>query len=264
MTPDSQKRLFSVFFRFNAVCGLILLLVLFLVLFLAFGCARVSPPPTAPPGYPKPYKVLGKWYQPIPNAKGFRQRGVASWYGKKFHGKKTASGEIYDMHAVSAAHKTLPLHTHVRVHNLNNNKEVVVRINDRGPFVRGRIVDLSYSAAKQIGIVGPGTARVEIVALGAAKTPEAKSDTGRSYVPVDYYSGDFTIQVGAFKDRSNAQRLKKKLDQTYKNAHISVYDSGKEVLYRVRVGRSSTLEQAIAYESFLIKKGYKDAFVIAE
>lgn len=230
---------------------------------LFYGCERAAPP-KKPPGYPKPYKVLGKWYQPIPHAKDFRQRGKASWYGKKFHGRKTASGEIYDMYAVTGAHKTLPLQTYVRVRNLNNNKEIDVRINDRGPFVRGRIIDLSYTAAKRIGIVGPGTAPVEIVALGTVETSKGGKDGVRSYRPADYFKGNFTIQVGAFKIRRNAERIKKKLDEAYKSAHISVYQSGDETFYRVRVGRSSTLEKAMEYEAYLIKNGYPEAIVIAE
>ena len=111
--------------------------------YLISGCTTTSnPPPKKPAGYPKPYKVFGKWYQPLPDSKGFRQRGIASWYGKDFHGKKTSNGETYDMYAMTAAHKTLPLGTYVRVHNLENNRTLEVRINDRGPFVRGRIIDL--------------------------------------------------------------------------------------------------------------------------
>jgi hypothetical protein len=119
------------------------------------GCATSQPPPQKPAGYPKPYKVFGKWYQPLPDSKDFRQRGIASWYGKDFHGKKTSNGEIYDMYAMTAAHKTLPLGTYVRVHNLENNRKLEVRINDRGPFVRGRIIDLSYTAAKNLDSSGP-------------------------------------------------------------------------------------------------------------
>ncbi len=249
------KRSFSVFFK--------IIIGPTVIFFVFYGCDRAAPP-KAPPGYPKPYKVLGKWYQPIPHARDFRQRGEASWYGKKFHGKKTSSGEIYDMYAVTAAHKTLPLQTYVRVRNLNNNKEIDVRINDRGPFVRGRIIDLSYTAAKQIGIVGPGTAPVEIVALGSADTSEKEKNGARTYRPGDYYKGNFTIQVGAFKIKGNAERLKEKLDKTYKNAHISVYQSGDETFYRVRVGKSSTLEQAMEYEAYLIQNGYPEAMVIAE
>ncbi len=232
-----------------------------------WGCSTTtstttSPPPKQKPGHPKPYKVFGKWYQPLPDAKGFRQHGIASWYGKDFHGKKTSNGEIYDMYAMTAAHKTLPLGTHVRVHNLENGSKVDVRINDRGPFVRGRIIDLSYTAAKKIGIVGPGTADVEIYALGSPSMTDG--GTSRSYVQSDLYSGNFTFQVGAFLNRDNAERLKRELAQTFKNAHITVYDNGEQIYYRVRVGKVSNLKQADQYEAYLIQNGFPDAFVVAE
>ena len=207
---------------------------------------------------------MGNWYQPLYDAKDFVQVGKASWYGKKFHGRKTANGEIYDMHAISAAHKTLPIGTYVSVYNLNNNKKIVVRINDRGPFVRGRIIDLSYAAAKKIGIVGPGTAKVKIVALGVAGESEPKTDKRRTYVPVNYYAGNFTFQVGAFCDRQNAERFREKLSQQYKNAHITTYDDGDAIYYRVRLGECSNLEQAAEYEKYLNKNGFDDAFVVAE
>ena len=233
------------------------------LLCLVLGCAASAPPPPQKPsGYPKPYKVFGKWYQPLPDAKGFRQRGIASWYGKDFHGKKTSNGEIYDMYAMTAAHKTLPLGTHVRVHNLENDQRVDVRINDRGPFVRGRIIDLSYTAANRIGIVGPGTARVEVIAL-ATPTP---SGSGNQSVArsVDLHSGSFTFQIGAFVNRDNAERLTALLNKKYKNAHISVYDRGDQIFYRVRVGRFTTLEQAEAQESILVRDGYPNLFIVAE
>lgn len=245
-------------------CRLILTFVLFV--FLIYGCASSTPrsqaPPPSKPGYPKPYKVLGKWYQPLPHSEGFRQRGIASWYGRDFHGKKTSNGEIYNMYAMTAAHKTLPLGTYVQVVNRQNNRSVVVRINDRGPFVRGRIIDLSYTAAKDIGIVGPGTARVDLVALGR---PAASAGSSAStYIQDDYYSGNFTFQVGAFLNPENAERLKRKLDRTYKNAHIAEYDNGVNIFYRVRVGKVSTLQQAEEYEAYLIQNGFPDAFVVAE
>ena len=245
--------------RFLPLIGIFLLLVLWAC---ASSTPSSSPPPKQPPGYPKPYKVWGKWYQPLPDAKGFRQRGIASWYGKDFHGKKTSNGEIYNMYAMTAAHKTLPLGTHVRVHNLENGKKTDVRINDRGPFVRGRIIDLSYTAAKKVGLVGPGTARVEIYALGSPASTDG--GTNRSYVQQDLYSGNFTFQVGAFLNRENAERLKRELAQSYKNAHITEYDNGEQIFYRVRVGRVTTLEQATKYEEYLIQNGFPDAFVVAE
>ena len=234
-----------------------------LLINIIFGCTTTrEPPPKQPAGYPKPYKVFGKWYQPLPDSKGFRQRGIASWYGKDFHGKKTSNGEIYNMYAVTAAHKTLPLGTYVRVHNFENGREIKVRINDRGPFVRGRIIDLSYTAAKDIGIVGPGTARVEVVALGTPVSTDGGSST--AYVQGDYYSGNFTYQVGAFVNRENAERHKRILAKKYKNAHIAVFDRGDQIFYRVRVGKFSSLEEAVKQELILIEDGYTDAILIAE
>ena len=259
MNRISNIRIKLVGYRFTPILALF-------IFWVVCGCASSTPtshpPPPSKPGYPKPYKVLGKWYQPLPHSEGFRQRGVASWYGQDFHGKKTSNGEIYNMYAMTAAHKTLPLGTYVRVHNLENNRSLVVRINDRGPFVRGRIIDLSYTGAKDIGIVGPGTARVEVVALGRRDTSAAGSAT--TYIQDDYYSGNFTFQVGAFLDRENAERQKRELAKKYKNAHITVYDRGDKIFYRVRVGRFTTLEEAVQQEEILIQDGFPDAILVAE
>ena len=231
-----KKNSLYIFLSFLAVSSL---------LFFCFGCSKSKPPPGVA-GYPKPYKVLGKWYQPIPHSQGFSQRGKASWY------------------AMTAAHKTLPLGTYVRVKNLKNNRKIDVRINDRGPFVRGRIIDLSYTGAKKLGIVGPGTAPVKITALGTPVRSKAKKGSSRSYVPMDYYKGDFTVQIGAFADRNNAERLKQKLDIKYRHVHITTFNNGYEIFYRVRVGRCSTLQKAIEYENKLIENGFEGAFAIAE
>ncbi|WP_319408411.1 septal ring lytic transglycosylase RlpA family protein [uncultured Desulfosarcina sp.] len=239
-------------------CPLILFSV---ILFLIQACASAPPPaPPTPPGHPKPYRVDGTWYKPMPHARDFSQQGIASWYGKKFHGRKTSSGEVYNMYAMTAAHKTLPLGTWVRVRRLDNGKQINVRVNDRGPFVHGRIIDLSYTAAKEMDIVGPGTARVEIVALGERH----QTASGDAFVPVDYYSGAFTFQVGAFSSRDNAERLRAKLDQTFTNAHVTPYDRGDAIFYRVRVGRCDDLESAEMYEQRLASSGYPDAFIVAE
>ena len=216
------------------------------------------PPPESPPGYPKPYKALGKWYQPLPDSKGFREFGRASWYGEDFHGKRTSNGEVYDMYAMTAAHKTLPLGTYVRVRNIENGRSIDVRINDRGPFVRGRIIDLSYAGAKALGLVGPGTAAVEVIALAA---PIA---AGKDTAAIDLYSGNFTFQVGAFGVRENAERLRFELSRTYPNAHIVSFDRGDRLLYRVRIGHAATLKEAAAYETYLIENGFPDAFAVAE
>ncbi|RLJ00082.1 MAG: septal ring lytic transglycosylase RlpA family lipoprotein [Candidatus Aenigmatarchaeota archaeon] len=238
--------------------------------FFLSSCSVLKPAPGTPgkpsprdTARPTPYKALGKWYQPVESSHGFRQRGLASWYGRKFHGRKTSNGETYDMYKISAAHKTLPFGTYVRVHNLSNGKKLDVRINDRGPFVRGRIIDLSFKAAQELGIVGPGTASVEIVAMGVAVKQEPEIKNKKAYKPVDYYSGNFTFQVGAFIERENAEKLKVKLEQKYKNAHIAKFDNGSQIFYRVRVGKFSTLQQALAQEKIMTDDGY-DPIIIAE
>jgi rare lipoprotein A len=248
------------------------------------GCAASTPPrqpaakkhpvytPSKPqtqarkPATQKSYKVMGKWYHPVAQADGFTQTGKASWYGKKFHGRKTANGERYDMYGLSAAHKTLPLGTWVRVNNRDNGRTLDVRINDRGPFVHGRIIDLSYGAAKKLGVVGPGTANVKVTALGsrvAAAQPAGSKPA--TYRPVDWTRGRFTFQVGAFSDPNNAERYKDKLGSRYKNAHIASYfhpDHGK--LYGVRIGLATSYKQALEYKTALRQKGFPGAFTIAE
>jgi rare lipoprotein A len=164
------------------------------------------------------------------------------------------------MYAMTAAHKTLPLGTWVRVRRLDSGKQIVVRVNDRGPFIQGRIIDLSYTAAKKMDMVGPGTARVEIVALGERR----RTASGDTFIPMDYYSGAFTFQVGAFSDRNNAERLRAKLDRSFANAHVTPYDRGDTIFYRVRVGRCNDLEAAVKYERNLTDSGYPDAFIVAE
>ena len=255
---------------------------------LAVGCASPAPrksrPPAKTPVYtpaPKPsakpqkparkpatqksYKVMGKWYHPVDPADGFTQRGKASWYGKKFHGRKTSNGERYNMYGLSAAHKTLPLGTWVRVKNLDNGRQLDVRLNDRGPFVAGRIIDLSYGAAKKLGGVGPGTANVKIITLGNRVAAATSGSKPATYRQADWQNGRFTFQVGAFKDPVNAKRYKAKLSDQYKNAHIVPYqhpDHG--TLYGVRIGLAHTYTQALNYKSALRKQGFPGAFTIAE
>ena len=221
-----------------------------------------APQPATPSS--KPYAIDGKWYQPLPSARNYTERGVASWYGKKFHGRPTASGEPYNMYGLSAAHKTLPLGTWVHVHNLDNDSQLDLRINDRGPFVEGRIIDLSYGAARQLGVTGPGTARVQIVALGQ-RGAERPAGQPPSYTPMDYDHGNFTFQVGAFKEPANADRLRDRLAATYRNVHVTAYfhpDHGQ--LYAVRLGRATTLEEAADYKAQLRAGGFDGAFTVAE
>lgn len=232
---------------------------------LIHGCSATRVPPIpSTEGMPKPYRIGKEWYQPLANAREFKERGVASWYGEDFHGKKTSSGEIYNMYDMTAAHKILPLGTYVRVKNLENNKVIDVRINDRGPFVRGRIIDLSYTAAKKLNILGPGTASVEVVALGTRNSSKMLGSDNVAYTPIDYFSGVFSVQVGAFQDRSNAERLRQNLALVHKDTYISEFYSGNNKFYRVRVGRFSSVDQVMNTEKFLVQNGYTGAFSVAE
>ncbi len=168
------------------------------------------------------------------------------------------------MYAMTAAHKTLPLGTMVRVKHLENGREITVRINDRGPFVHDRVIDLSTRAAREIGIHDPGTGPVEIVAIGRPELRSSASSPSTSYVKTNYFSGNFTVQVGAFTDRKNAEQLVQNLSRTYKNVHISEYSDGRNTFFRIRVGRTHDLEEAVKYEAYLIQNGFPRAFVVAE
>ncbi len=215
--------------------------------------AKAQPKTDKPVKNPRPYLVMGKWYQPLPSARGYREKGKASWYGKKFHGRKTANGETYNMYGVTAAHKTLPLGTVVHVKNLENSKELNIRINDRGPFVTGRIIDLSYGAAKKLGVVGPGTAYVEVSTIGSAIKKEN--------APKQY----FTVQVGAFSVYDNATRQNAKLSSEYNGVHLKKYfhpDHGN--LYGVRIGSVRTLVEGEQLRDRLRENGFKGAFVVSE
>ena len=159
---------------------------------------------------------------PTPPLINFIEEGNASWYGEPFHGRRASNGEIYDMYKLTAAHRTLPFETMVRVTNLSNGKSTVVRITDRGPFIENRIIDLSLAAAREIDSVGPGVVpvRVEILSSG-----------------VDPTAGFFTVQVGAFRERANAERLRDRLSASYSPIFIQQYDSPDGLFYRVRVGK---------------------------
>lgn len=220
--------------------------------------AQVAKEPTQ-----RSYEVNGTRYQPIPSAVGYTEEGVASWYGDKFHGRKTSNGEIYDMHAMTAAHKTLPMNVHLKVTNLANNRSTVVRVNDRGPFVKNRIIDLSYSAAKELDVVGPGTAPVRIEALGYRdKVP---GGTVPSYhQPASYEVGPFMIQVGAFTVQENAQRLAAKLKSRFGSASIAEGVVSGQKFYRVRVGLYASMTLATAALLTVEADGYSNSFIVAQ
>ena len=210
----------------------------------------------------KPYVVHGKRYDPLLDCRGFAEEGMASWYGRDFHGRKTSNGEIYNMYAMTAAHKTLPLGIHVKVKNLRNGREAVVRLNDRGPFVEGRIIDLSYVAAKKIGIVGPGTAPVRIEVLGTPQTdPRTKKIAYQA--PTPFRAGSFAVQVGAFSASENARHFAGRLKPQFGLANIQSVEVGGKMFYRVRVGNYSSLEAAEKARIHIQRSGFPNSFVVA-
>lgn len=216
-------------------------------------------------GKEKPYTVNGKWYFPITSAVDYKEKGVCSWYGPDFHGKLTSSRETYDMFAYTAAHRILPFNTQVRVKNPANDKEVVVRINDRGPFLKERILDLSYTAAKDLGLIGPGTARIELEALGILEEGEDKGQkVTRLVQQIDFQQGNFTVQIGAFKDRQNALRLQEKLLKEYPQVEISETIRFEETFFRVRLSHCTQLQEALRLQKQLEAKGFTQAMVVAQ
>lgn len=191
-------------------------------------------------GNKSPYTVNGKTYRVMQSEQGYRERGFASWYGEKFHGHKTSNGEIYDMFQLSAAHKSMPIPGFMRVTNLENNRSIVVRVNDRGPFHSERIVDLSYAAAYMLGFDSKGTAMVEVEAIvpTIAATPES-SPSPRPVLSAPGQEGGTILQVGAFADLRTAQQLSMKLQQmTSRPVFIRSVEVGeeRELVHRVRVG----------------------------
>lgn len=211
-----------------------------------------EPVPKAEPrsryGNKSPYTVLGRTYRVLPSCAGYDERGIASWYGKKFHGYTTSNFERYDMYAYSAAHKTLPIPCYVRVTNLENGRSVVVRVNDRGPFVANRIIDLSYAAAVKIGVWPKGTAKVEVRSIDPRQSMAQTEPHGNATVPSaprKTQKADLYLQVGAFADRANARRLADRLRAAHLG-DVSVVRSrvNGSLLRRVRVGPFTSRDEA--------------------
>ena len=182
------------------------------------------------------YQVYGKTYHTLPSSSGYRESGIASWYGTKFHGKRTSSGEPYDLYAMTAAHKTLPLPTYVEVTNLKNNRKVIVKVNDRGPFHGDRLIDLSYSAASRLDILPYGTGEVEIRAIDPTQSgqPAAPASAAMTALPGDSL---LFLQVGAFSSRANAERMQGDL-QTQNLGAIRIVEATTDAgtFYKVQVG----------------------------
>ncbi len=207
------------------------------------------PEPKSKYGNPESYEVFGKRYYVMNDSNDFTQKGIASWYGKKFHGRRTSNGETYDMYAMTAAHKSLSLPTYVEVTNLKNNRQIVVRVNDRGPFHENRIIDLSYTAARKLDIVKNGTAEVKIRALAVSKPKVRKESEVEGYAVrtalKEGTANSFYIQVGAFSSAKNAQQLQNRLT-TLSNKPIEISEAkieGKTV-YRVQIGPLYSIDAA--------------------
>ncbi len=218
-----------------------------------------EPVPRAEPrskyGNPASYVVLGREYHVLASSNGYVERGIASWYGTKFHGRRTSSGETYDMYAMSAAHKTLPIPCYARVTNLENGRSVVVRVNDRGPFHDNRLIDLSYAAANRIGINAKGTGLVEVRAVTGPEesAPQAQyaSATPRSGSPRLY------LQVGAFLTRGNADQLVSRLTSSQiPSARVQEASRPEGPIYRVRVGPLADTEEVDSLTSRIAELGY--------
>jgi len=198
----------------------------------------------------RPYTVFGQTYVPMAQVAPYKARGTASWYGKRYHGQPTSSGEIYDMYAMTAAHPTLPIPSFVRVTNLRNAKSVVVRVNDRGPFHSDRLIDLSYAAAYKLGIINHGSDLVEvqaIVPVGQRQTTAPVSGTAPAEVasepPVQEPTGAY-VQLGAFSTRQNAQSflLRMRAQLGWVGDKVALY--GREGLYRVHAGPYASRDEA--------------------
>ena len=197
--------------------------------------------PRSAHGNPPFYDVLGRRYFVLGAADGYLERGVASWYGPTFHGGNTSSGELYDMYGMSAAHKTLPLPTYARVTNLRNGRSVVVRINDRGPFAKGRILDLSYAAARELALVGPGTAQVRVESIDDGDGPPGLVA--------------YAVQAGAFQDGNKASALRTSLSGRFDKVYLSPLRTDQALYYRVRVGPFDQREQAVTFARELSRGG---------
>lgn len=216
----------------------------------------------------RPYMALGKTYTPLTSAGAFKQRGVASWYGKKFHGQRTSIGEVYDMYAMTAAHPTLPIPSYARVTNLANQRSVVVRVNDRGPFLHERVIDVSYTAAHKLGILGNGSAEVEVESIAAGEpiqvqppenhAPAAVTEAAVLAALPPSSAGSVYLQLGAFESQQNAEsflaRMRSELGDTGKQLSLSRKDG----LVRVHVGPYANQSEARgSAESMENKLGFK-------
>lgn len=224
----------------------------------------VSNLPKSRSGNRAEYTVFDVSYSVLDSAENFRERGVASWYGKKFHGNPTASGEIYDMHLMTAAHRQLPVPTFVRVTRLDNDRTVVVKVNDRGPFVDDRIIDLSYAAAAELGMLETGTADVYIEAISSHENDSQISDRRLPREVTDSAAmGSRFVQAGAFAERGNAEQMISQLQRNNPLPVLLDFDD-ERALYRVRVGPLKETRQLEDTMTILAAQGIKGYIVASE
>lgn len=219
--------------------------------------------PKSRSGNPPFYDQFGQRYYVLPAANNYKERGVASWYGKKFHGRKTSNGEIFDMYAMTAAHKTLPLPTYVEVTNLKNGKKAVVRVNDRGPFVDNRLIDLSYAAATKLDIIQDGTGLVEVRVIDPREPKRTRAQ--KVTPPPQTESGQIFVQVGAFSDATNATRLRHRIQSQGISPVVIAKDSSNETtIHKVRVGPISDVANLDLMVSKLKQIGVRDTVLAFE
>ena len=238
--------------------------ILAALLLLLGGCGtKTKPWRTGGVAGSKPYTIRGKTYYPLQSARGFIEEGVASWYGPGFHGKRTANGETYDMHAMTAAHRILPLGTIVRVTNKNNGRSLILRINDRGPFADDRVIDLSRAAADKLDVVAKGTAPVRIMAM--SDQPQTASAAAKAdNQPPKLNSGQggrIFLQVGSFQQQDDAQEMARQLENLGYQGRYFYAESVKR--WRVQLGPAASRDMAEDMKGRLVDVAH-DAFVVID
>lgn len=213
-------------------------------------------------GNPASYVVYDRRYEVMNTSSGYVERGIASWYGSKFHGRRTSSGEPFDMYAMTAAHPTLPLPTYAEVTNLTNGRKVVVKINDRGPFKHNRLIDLSYAAAVKLGIAEQGTGLVEVKAIDPATWRAVPAGSPANTVTAAASAPALYLQIGAFSRMENAIRLRSRLDGTPHSGISAIQSQSNPPLYRVRVGPLSNVDEADRVSRELLAMGLDTHIVL--
>ena len=216
-----------------------------------------------PPGHVRGYSVFGQRYYILASSAGYQETGTASWYGPKFNGRPTANGEVFDMHDMTAAHKSLPLPTYVRVTHLDNQRSIIVRVNDRGPFIDDRLIDLSYAAAVELDMIGPGTGRVLVTALDASESA-ALADFEDPPAP-RYTDAVAYIQVGAFSNTLNAGKMAEQLEHSgFRDVIIQSIELNGQIMQRVKIGPLSTSDDRQGLLNRLINMGLDNARIVSQ